>query len=130
MDTDSRVRMFAADVARAAGISEASVARYHSMAKTSRDRAARFDAGQPRPGDEDGRLPQPRDMPAPDGHGYPPGRSTGSKSPWWWPETIAPWLAVRQGPGKPRNDGEPVRQHKEHARPGPRPRRRRAPATA
>jgi hypothetical protein len=89
-------KLYFADVARLAGVAEVSIARYHTVSQASRNRAA---AGQP------GRPPGPRDMPPPDGLDYPPGRTSGSRSPWWSPATIAPWLAVRQGPGHPRADG-------------------------
>lgn len=113
--TRNRRKMWQPDVADAAGITQASVARYHSIAETSRRNAEQGMTGR--------RQPKPRDLPAPDGYAYPPGgRTSGSKSPWWWDTTLAPWLAARTGitPGRPRDDGKPaVRRKPTHARPGP-----------
>jgi hypothetical protein len=118
MTSPARKKMWVPDVAKAAGLTEASTVRYHSLAEVSRRNQAE---GKP------GRQPTDRDLPAPDGYDYPPGRVSGSRSPWWWPETIAPWLAVRAAitPGRPRGDGTPAtRRKKAHARPGPRPKQR------
>jgi hypothetical protein len=116
-----RKRLWGPDVARAGGLSAASVARYHSLAKVSRRNEAE---GRP------GRLPDDRDLPAPDGYGYRPPRVSGSPSPWWWPETIAPWLAARKGitPGRPRAGGQPAQPRKTtRAKPGPHPKQRTRP---
>lgn len=115
-------KMWVPQVAKAAGLSQASVSRYHSLAEVARRNQA---AGR------DGPLPGERDLPAPDDYDYPPGRVSGSPSPWWWPETIAPWLAAREGitAGRPRGDGTPARRKQaKHKRPGPRPKQQTKPA--
>jgi hypothetical protein len=116
--------MWAADVAKQAGVAEVSVKNYHNQAQASRERVRKAEAAGIPLDQVAGRLPGPRDMPVPDGWGYPPDRSTGSVSPWWLPATIAQWLAIRQGPGKPRRDGTAPQPRKpRRAKPGPKPRR-------
>jgi hypothetical protein len=119
MTADARKTMWVPDVAKAAGLSDVTISRYHSLAEVSRRNKEH--------GMSDRRQPADTDLPVPDGYGYPPGRVSGSLSPWWWPETITPWLAVRAAvsPGRPRGDGTPAtRRKKAHARPGPRPKQR------
>ena len=124
----TRRRLFIADIARLLGVGEASAQTYHNTAQAARNRAAELAAlaaaGQPAP-ENPGRLPQERDLPVPDGFAYPPDRRpsgprggkgtraatpgkprpSGAKSPYWYPETIAPCLALRTGtanrPGRP-----------------------------
>ena len=116
--------MWVPDVARVAKLSPASVSRYNSLAEVSRRNQAE---GRP------GRQPTDRDLPVPDGYGYPPGRVSGSPSPWWRPPSISPWLNARRdiSPGAPRGDGTPARPKKNrHAKPGPRPKQRTRPKVA
>jgi hypothetical protein len=61
--------------------------------------------------------PRPRDLPAPDG--YLPDPRGGKPLPWWRPDTAAPWLAARQGPGRPpKAGGKPRARTPRRARPG------------
>jgi hypothetical protein len=124
--TPERRRLFPADVGACCDppVTGDTISRYHSLARTSRARAARITAGTPEPGDVEGRQPRPRDIPAPDGYGVPEGRRrSGPLSPFWYDDgPVKEWLAARHGPGKPPAAGGPPKRRKPaYAKYGPKP---------
>ena len=55
------------------------------------------------------------DIPQPDDWQHPPWQQSGMLRPCWNPAPDSPillWIASRQGPGKPRNDGTPRHRRK------------------
>jgi hypothetical protein len=98
-------KMFPADLAAAARVQHKTILQYN------------WDAGRRRAAGN----PRPRDLPEPDGHV--PNPKGGPPIPWWWPFTVARWLAVRQPSGHPRADGgKPRRLKTDRQKTGPKPR--------
>jgi hypothetical protein len=104
--------LFLADIATLAGVTYTTARRYHTQAQTARKA---IEAGEPVPGRwrVEALLPPPVDYQA----------GTGRPRPYWTKEVLRPWLAIRQGPGRPRNDGNPpqTRLTRPRRRPGPKP---------